>query len=207
MKRLARCADTSDERMVAFRSRLPDDKRGTVLIHFRLMQAADEQRLLDFFHSHTEATIHLRYGMMIREITHERALALVQLDGYNELALVGLVGPPGAERIVAVGRYGLDTATNLAEIAFVVHEHYRGLGIATQLTLRLVEIIRDQGFSGITVQALPSNTPMLQVLHEVLGRADQTTSGGGEITLVYRFKALPGKPVATSAPRAQAASI
>jgi len=113
---------------------------------------------------------------------------MVRLDNHEELALIGLDGPPDAERIIAVGRYALENATHLAEVAFVVHEQYRGMGIATHLLLRLVEIIRDKGFSGITAQVLSDNTPMLQVLSKVLGRADQTTSGCGETTLVYRFK-------------------
>ena len=176
------------EHSAVFKSRRPDDARGGTLIHFRPIRAEDEQRLLDFFHSHTEATIHLRYGMMVREMSHERALELVRLDGDKELALVGLDGPSHEERIVAVGRYFLDEATGLAEVAFVVHEQYRGMGITTHLLRRLVEIIRDKGFSGVTAQVLSSNTPMLQVLNEVLGRADKTTSGCGEMTLTYRFK-------------------
>ena len=176
------------EHAATFRSSSPNDERGEILIHFRLMRTEDEQRLRDFFASHTEATIHGRYGMMLREMSHERALELVRLDNHKNLALIGLDGPPGAERIIAVGRYALENATHLAEVAFVVHEQYRGMGIATHLLLRLVEIIRDKGFSGVTAQVLSDNTPMLQVLSKVLGRADQTTSGCGETTLVYRFK-------------------
>ena len=171
-----------------FRSLRADDARGGRFIHLRPIQAEDEQRLLDFFHSHTEATIHLRYGMMVREMSHERAQELVRLDGDKEMALVGLDGPFPDERIVAVGRYFWEEATGLAEVAFVVHEQYRGMGIATHLLRCLVEIIRAKGFVGVTAQVLSSNRPMLQVLNKVLGRADKTTSGYGETTLTYRFK-------------------
>ena len=156
MNCLARYEHTAYEHTAAFRSSQPDDGRGERLIQFRLMRTEDEQRLLDFFHSHTDATIHLRYGMMVREMSHERALELVRLDGHKELALAGLDGPPDGEHIVAVGRYALEETTGLAEVAFVVHEQYRGMGIATHLLLRLVEIIRVKGFSGgddVTAQA------------------------------------------------------
>ena len=54
------------------------DARGDLLIHIRPIAPDDEQRLIDFFRSHTAATIHLRYGMMMREMSHQRALELVQ---------------------------------------------------------------------------------------------------------------------------------
>ncbi len=177
-----------------------DDARGDLLIHVRPIAPDDEQRLIDFFRSHTAATIHLRYGMMMREMSHHRALQLVRLDGHTELALVALDGPPDAEFIVAVGRYFLDEATNLAEVAFVVHEEYRGLGLATHLLCQLTQIVRDKGFAGITAQVLESNAPMLQVFAAVLGCADQTTSGEGETTLIYRFKESAGKAAVSSLP-------
>lgn len=179
------------------------NERGALLIHIRPIEPDDEQQLLDFFHSHTNATIHLRYGMMMREMSHERALELVRLDGHTQLALIALDGPTDAEFIVAVGRYFLDEATNLAEVAFVVHEQYRGIGIATHLLCQLAQIVRDKGFFGITAQVLEGNGPMLQVFSEVLGRADQTTSGCGETTLIYRFKASEVKSVALPVAAAQ----
>jgi GNAT superfamily N-acetyltransferase len=179
---------TQYEHTVTFCRPMHNGRNEAVPIHFRLINIEDEQRLLDFFHSHTEATIHSRYGMVVREMSSQRALELVCLDCHDELAIVGLDGPPEAEFLVAIGRYALEPTTNLAEVAFVVHEHYRGMGIATHLLQRLVEVIRQKGFSGITVQVLAGNTPMLNVLSAVLGRADQTTSGCGEMTLIYRFK-------------------
>jgi GNAT superfamily N-acetyltransferase len=182
------------EHTAAFRGRRADDSRGEKQIHFRLIAEADEERLRDFFASHTPETIHARYGMTMREMSHARALQLVCLDGHAELALVGLDGAPGAERIVAVGRYFLDESTRLAEIAFVVREQYRGMGIATHLLQKLAQIVRANGFAGITAQVLVANTAMLQVLTDVLGRADEITSGEGEMTLTYRFKNVPPKP-------------
>jgi len=44
--------------------------------------------------------------MMLREMSHERALELVRLDNHEELALIGLDGPPDAERIIAASPGG-----------------------------------------------------------------------------------------------------
>lgn len=163
-------------------------KRTDVTVRFRPATLDDEQRLRDFFTSHTEETIYLRYGMMQREMTHVRAVQLLQLDGHTEFALVGLVCSSGPDRIIAIGRYILDEVANLAEVAFVVHEDYRGMGIATHILSCLVGIVREHGFSGVTAQVLSRNAPMMKALHEVLGVPDETSSGCGEETLCWHFE-------------------
>jgi GNAT superfamily N-acetyltransferase/acyl CoA:acetate/3-ketoacid CoA transferase beta subunit len=162
-------------------------QHGDIPIFFRPIRTTDERRLQDFFYSHTEETIYLRYGMMVHSMPHQRALELVQLDYHRQLALVGLIGEPGEERIVAIGRYLLDEQTNLAEVAFVVHEEYRSLGVAKYLLRSLVQIVRDKGFAGITAQVLPGNTQMLHVFHDVLGDAGEVSSEISETLLCYRF--------------------
>jgi len=162
-------------------------ERGDVAISFRPIRATDERRLQDFFYSHTDETIYLRYGMVVHSMPHERALALAQLDYHRQLALIGLVGEPGEERIIAIGRYVLDEQTNLAELAFVVHEEYREMGIATYLLQSLVAIAREKGFAGLTAQILPHNAPMLHVFHDVLGSADEVETDADSTLLRYRF--------------------
>jgi ribosomal protein S18 acetylase RimI-like enzyme len=148
----------------------------------------DKQRLKDFFASHTPDTIYLRYGMMVNEMTHERALQLVQLDGYKQLALIGLISTGETKRIIAVGRYSFNEDKDLAEVAFVVHESYRCMGIATYLLRCLASTIRENGFGGITAQVRMTNMPMIDVLDEVLGDADCIDSCQDEITMCWHFR-------------------
>jgi acyl-CoA hydrolase/GNAT superfamily N-acetyltransferase len=165
-------------------------ERGEVRIFFRPIRTEDARRLQDFFYSHTEETIYLRYGMMVRSMPHARVIELVQLDYQARLAIIGLVGEPEEEQIVAVGRYFLDEQTNLAEVAFVVREEYQRLGIGTHLLEQLVQIAREKGFAGITAQVLRANRPMLSVFQKVLGPID-AHSDGSETYLSYRFASSP----------------
>jgi GNAT superfamily N-acetyltransferase len=105
----------------------------------------------------------------------------------TRLAIVGLVGEPGEERIIAIGRYELDEATRMAELAFVVHEEYRHMGLASHLLQFLKQIALDKKFAGVTAQVLSENKPMLDVFNQVLGPADSAKQGMGETTLCYRF--------------------
>jgi GNAT superfamily N-acetyltransferase len=131
--------------------------------------------------------------MMVRSMPHEQALQLVQLDYQKKLALIGLDGTPGNERIVAIGRYILNEQTNCVEVAFVVHEEYRGLGIASHLLERLAAIAREKNFSGIEAQVSASNPEMLRVFERVLGTVD-TRGESGEMTLVCRFDSRRNAP-------------
>lgn len=172
-----------------------------VPIHFRPIRATDERRLQDFFYTHDDETIYRRYGIMLRSMNHKRAMSLVQLDYEARLAIVGLVGDPGQEEIIAVGRYSLDAARNMPEVAFVVHEDYRGIGVGKHLLSTLVEIAKEKGFDGVTAQVLESNAAMMNTFRNVLGRPHQQTSDGYEVALTYRFTPAPNFAPLTAAER------
>lgn len=156
-------------------------------IFIRPIRAYDEKRLQQFFYSHSEETIHFRYGYAARSMSHQRALNLVELDYQKRLALVALCGEPGDEHIVAVGRYELDETTNLAEVAFVVHEDFRELGLGSQLLTMLLSEAKKQGIAGFTAQVLLENKAMLHIFERVLGRATKEKHNLNEINLLYRF--------------------
>jgi GNAT superfamily N-acetyltransferase len=176
-----------------------DAERGETPIFFRPIRTSDERLLQDFFYSHNEETIRGRYGYNARAMSRQQALSMVQLDYHTRLAIVGLVGEPSEERIVAVGRYEGHVGTRLAEVAFVVHENYRNLGIASHLLRLITDAARDAGFCGIMTQILEDNSAMRRVFKKVLGAAQETSSISGEVMLRYDFEdVLFDEPVVAS---------
>jgi len=137
----------------------------------RLLGPADEGRLISFFNSHTEETIRQRYGYHISEMTHERARRLVGVDQSRDLALgVFERAPDGEEVLHAVGRYLIDPAGRSAEMAFVVRESKRGLGICTVLLRTLLRVARHRGMSYLYAQVQADNAPMLTIFRRHGGR-------------------------------------
>lgn len=137
----------------------------------RPLEPADENRLISFFNSHTEETIRQRYGYHISEMTHERARRLVGVDQSRDVALgVFERAPDGEEVLHAVGRYLLDAAGRSAEMAFVVRESKRGLGICTALLRTLLRIARQRGMSFLYAQVQADNAPMLSIFRRHGGR-------------------------------------
>jgi RimJ/RimL family protein N-acetyltransferase len=100
---------------------------------------------------------------------------MVQINYHTLLAIAGLIGEPGAERIVAVGRYEGHADSRLAEVAFVMHEDFRNLGIASHLLRLITDAARETGFCGVVTQILEDNPAVRRVFKKVLGSADETS--------------------------------
>lgn len=131
----------------------------------RPLHPDDEELLQSFFKSHTEDTIHERYGYLITTMTRQRAHELVGVDQRRDpaLAIIG-VSTGGKETIHAVGRYYWNEKNNAAEMAFVVRETKRRLGMASLLLDTLTAIARQRGIAKLWAMVLPGNSAMLTVL-------------------------------------------
>jgi len=127
----------------------------------RPLGPADDRRLQEFFYSHTEETIIRRYGFTVTRMSRERAFELVGIDQNRDLALaiVELQGP--RQVIHAVGRYYLDPDSKGAEMAFVVSESKRRLGMARRLLERMREIATERELAHLWAQVDRDNAPML----------------------------------------------
>ncbi len=156
-------------------------KKNSVL--FRPIKPTDERLLQDFFYSHSQETIFLRYHKPVKTMHHKMAQELVNLDYKYSMAFVGLIGELGNERIISVARYMSSTGSNFPEIAFVVHEDYRGIGIAPFLFLQLRRAAINNGFEGFIAHVIPDNTAMMQVLERV-GATERDYKGDNSKVLI-----------------------
>ena len=97
---------------------------------------------------------------------HEKLQVFVNIDYREEMAIAALVGEPGEEEMIGIGRYNLDPADNLAEIAFVVRDDWQRRGIGTFLFEKLTDIAVKSGISGFKAEVLAANKKMMYVFHK-----------------------------------------
>lgn len=141
-----------------------DCRREVVLRHhpyqLRPLRPDDQERLQEFFYSHSQETIWTRYGCMISQMTPQRAHDLVSVDQTVDLAL-GIFDGQGAREILhAVGRYCLAKDRASAEVAFVVRENMRRCGMATTLLRCLAEVAHQRGLDRLIAYVLHENEEM-----------------------------------------------
>ena len=137
----------------------------------RLLGPADRDTLLDFFESHTRETIHLRYGYELSQISEARAAELVGVDQSKDAA-IGIFEKDQKVPLVAIGRYCLRSDGESAEIAFVVREDRRGLGMATTLLGILLRIAASRGLKTFVAQVLRENLEMFEVFRALRRNED-----------------------------------
>jgi acyl-CoA hydrolase/RimJ/RimL family protein N-acetyltransferase len=130
----------------------------------RPLRASDERILQEFFYSHTQETLMMRYNYGVSRMSREKAYTLVNVDQTSDLALCLVRRKGPKEKIHAVGRYYYVEQGNFGEVAFVVREGSRQNGLANQLLKSLILIAKQRKLSRLVAVVKSGNRPMLKVL-------------------------------------------
>lgn len=109
--------------------------------------------------------VRMRFFQPLRELTHEMAARLTQLDYEREMALV-VTEPdslPGKGRIWGVVRCNADPDMEKAEYSILVDRHMTGLGLGPMLMRYIIEYARSRGIKELYGEVLRENEPMLRL--------------------------------------------
>lgn len=147
----------------------PKELRTTMLladgtqIAFRPIHPTDEPRMRSLFYELSQQTIYYRFMSDLKRISRKQIQDFVYIDHRKDIAIVGVVPEAEGEKIIAIGRYYLDASSNMAEVAFVVHDDWQQRGIGTYLFNHLMKIARRNGIRGFTAEVLAQNRAMQSV--------------------------------------------
>ncbi|MCU0797700.1 MAG: GNAT family N-acetyltransferase [Akkermansiaceae bacterium] len=154
----------------------------------RPLHASDVRRLQEFFYSHSEETVRNRYGYLRESMPADSAYRLVGVDQTKDLAL-GIFEERGLGRepvLRAVGRFYRDAEGNRAEVAFVVHEETRRMGMAGELLGELARVAKRRGIRSFWASVLADNAPMKALFERMGGRGKRED---GE--MIYEIPVAP----------------
>lgn len=147
----------------------------------RHLREADSEKYLAFFNALNEESIRCRFGYLLSELTEAAAKRRTAGKTEGERALAIFDGPQ--ERIVAVGRCYLDGGTADAEIALVVSEPMRRLGLGRFLLDQLIGIARDEKSESVSAFLATKNAPVVKLLRSA-GFAPGSANLGDDLKLV-----------------------
>lgn len=150
----------------------------------RPLHPSDMRTLQEFFYSHDEETVRLRYGYRRDRMTGESAYKLAAVDQSRDLALGIFEEAHGRQELRAIGRYYLDPDGKGAEVAFVVHETTRQAGMAGFLLGELAAIADKRGVEFFWAGVLPENRAMAGLF---LAAGGVETDGAGEEDRMFRM--------------------
>ena len=131
----------------------------------RPIRPDDESLMREMFYEFSEKTVYLRYHAAVKAMPHNKLQVFCNIDYDTEMALIALIGTPGNEEVVGVGRYMTDAAKQSAEVAFTVADQYQNNGLGTYLFERLVEIAGGHGIRDFHAYVLVENSGMLKIFH------------------------------------------
>jgi acyl-CoA hydrolase len=132
-------------------------------VMIRPIKPTDEPLVQDFFYSHSDETVYLRYFRPVRSLPHSTAQAMVNVDYQDRMAFVATLGEIGLERIIGVGRYEAEKdSPGIVEVAYTVQEGYQGRGLGTILQGHLENFAARKGFQGAVGYLFEDNMAMLK---------------------------------------------
>ena len=139
--------------------------KGGLEDRFRAIRPSDEEGMRRLFYRFSDEAVYYRYFSPIKTMPHAKMQEYVNVDYRQALSIVGLVGD-GEGKIVAEARFVREPSRPYADLAFVVDEEYQGLGIATYLYQRLIQLGRERGLQGFTAEVLATNKAMMKVFEK-----------------------------------------
>ena len=139
---------------------------GDVDVFFRPIKPSDEDLEREFFYSLSDESVYYRFFNIVKAMPHEKVQPLVNIDYRDEMAIACFIGGPGEEKMIAIGRYKIDPADNLAEIAFLVRDDWQQRGIGTFLFKKMTDIAMKRGIGGFKAEVLAQNRKMMSVFHK-----------------------------------------
>ncbi|MBF0529395.1 MAG: GNAT family N-acetyltransferase [Deltaproteobacteria bacterium] len=155
-------------------------------VMFRPARPVDGRLLQEHFYTLDPGDVVKRFMQDRRIFGRNDVAGMYQVDYVKNLTIVAVIGEIGFERIIAVGGYYLDPATNMAEIAYSVSKDWQKCGLSAIIQEKLASAARDNGVRGFAAYTTPQNQGMIRLFNKLPYKI-RSTFDGDLISLTARF--------------------
>jgi len=137
---------------------LKNDEIATV----RPVLPRDSGILADFVRSMSHETRYFRFISNIEELTPRMLASLSHIDYDREMALLAVIQRDGQDLLIGTARYIDNFDDQSCEFAVVLGDAFQGLGLASYLMRRLMQVAADKGIRVMKGIVLAENKRMIE---------------------------------------------
>ncbi|MEJ2220977.1 MAG: GNAT family N-acetyltransferase [Desulfobacterales bacterium] len=152
----------------------------------RPAKPVDERRIQEHFYNLDKDDVVARFFHEKTSFVHDEVKGVSLIDYIKDLTVVAIVGEFGFGRIVGIGEYLLDPASNEAEVAFSISKTHQKKGLGKILLNKLAYAARDNGIAGLMAYTSPQNRGMIK-LFKTLPYQVESFFDGDMLQLRCRF--------------------
>ena len=134
------------------------------IVKIRPVKPTDERLIQELHYSLDEKDRYYRFFTPVQDFRHKKIQPMVNIDYTTDMILVGEIKDKGESKIIALGAFFKTIKPTLAELSFVVHEDWRGLGITKFLLNYLIKIGRELNYKTFGGTILLENKAMLHII-------------------------------------------
>jgi acyl-CoA hydrolase/RimJ/RimL family protein N-acetyltransferase len=157
-----------------------------VKVLIRPSKASDIQKLQDLFYQLSAGDIYTRFFHDLKFLPMSAAEHLCNVDYETEMACLAVMGARENERIIGSASYFVNPTTNLAEVAYMIHPHWQGVGLGGILQQWLIDYAQSKGLQGFTLEILTTNVKMIRLTKSAATKVSIERSGGTyEVTMTF----------------------
>ena len=152
----------------------------------RPVKPVDERRIQEHFYNLDKNDVISRFFHEKTSFLKEEVEGVSQIDYVKDLTVVAIVGEFGFGRVVGVGEYLIDPATNVAEVAFSISKEYQKKGMGKILIKKLAAAARENDIAGLVAYTSPGNRGMVKLFNQLPYKVT-TFFDGDMLTLNCKF--------------------
>lgn len=134
-------------------------------ITFRPVKLTDERILQEHYYGLDTIDVVSRFFHDKKSFVRKQIEHTYVIDYVKDLTILAVEGPPGFERVLAVGEYYLDPDSMQAEIAFSVVKNWQGKGLSSIVIRKLAEAAKRNGIKGLTAYTAKENKRMVKLFN------------------------------------------
>jgi RimJ/RimL family protein N-acetyltransferase len=149
----------------------------------RMVQAADEDSLAEFFRHVTPEDLRFRFLSTVKQVGKDRLDEMINVDHHTRESFIALES--GTSTIIAVAMLGWDPATAVGEVAVSIRNDHKGRGVSWEMLGHVIRFAEANGIRKLQCVEDRANASAIRLERE-MGFTSIAYSGDATLTVLEK---------------------